>query len=251
MEKLIEAVGITKRFGDFVALNNIHFFLSNGERKGIIGPNGAGKTTLINVLTGFYVPEGGKVFYQGMDITKFPPDKRVKLGLVRTFQISNVFGDLTVLEHLALAYMSFKKQSFIRRYFGSILTKDILQESFKLLRDEGLERYANVKISQLPHGDRRKIEFLMAKLLNPKVLFLDEPFAGLNDKEIEILKSDIIRYIKEQNCSLVIIDHKVSKIIDMIDTLCVLNEGHMICEGKPEEVICDSKVQKIYWKKEI
>jgi branched-chain amino acid transport system ATP-binding protein len=247
MEKIVEVQGVYKLFGEFTALSNVSFFLKEGEKLGLIGPNGAGKTTLINVISGYYKPSRGRVFYLGDDVTNCDAHERVKRGLVRTFQISSVFGNLKVIENVALA-LTYSRRSVKWRFFGNLLDPSVLELSYKILEGAGLEKNANIKCSELAHGDRRKLEVAMAKALKPKVLLLDEPFAGLSDLEIDFLKEDIANFLKESGCSLLIVDHKITKLIDFVDRLLCLHEGKILCEGKPHEVVEMDTVRKVYWK---
>jgi len=247
MEKIIETKEVDKFFGEFAALSNVTLFLKNKEKLGLIGPNGAGKTTLINVISGYYKPSRGKIFYLGEDISHLDIHERVKKGLVRTFQITSIFGNLKVIEHVALAF-TYSLKSVKWKFFGNLLDPYTLELSYNALEEIGLEKSANMKCSELAHGDRRKLEIAMAKALKPKVLLLDEPFAGLSDVEIDSLKDDIDNFLNKYDCSLLIVDHKITKLMDFVDRLYCLHEGKILSEGKPSEVVKCESVRKVYWK---
>ncbi|MGC8602641.1 MAG: ABC transporter ATP-binding protein, partial [Desulfomonilaceae bacterium] len=184
---LLESRGLTKRFGDFTAVGNVDYRVSEGESAGIIGPNGAGKSTFFNLLTGMFSPSQGTVSFLGTDVTGRTADSRVALGLIRTFQLVSVFNSLTVLDNLVLAAVrsseDFKhKSSFM---FGSAHRKRILKICEKSLVEVGLERKMWALTAELSYGEKRMLEIAMALSLKPKALLLDEPLAGLSDVEIK------------------------------------------------------------------
>lgn len=245
---LLATQNLSKNFGGLKAVAHVNFRVNNNEKVGIIGPNGAGKTTLINLVSGFIKPTEGKIFYLGEDITNLPIYERARRGIVRTFQLASIFRDLKVIENVALSYLRFTNiyRSMRSRFLGDLLSKEVVSVSLKALEELGLENKAYKKSSELPYGEQRKIEIMMALLQDPKVILIDEPFAGLSEAEIyELL--DVLRKYTTQK-SVVIIDHKISKVTSFVDRLCVMHEGELICEGKPDDVICDPRVRTIYWK---
>jgi len=179
--------GVTKKFGDFVAINNVDFELEKKETLGIIGPNGAGKTTFINLLSGFYPPEEGRVFYHGQDITDLSPARRVKLGITRTFQLVHVFDNLNVYENLGLSF--YRKQTdspFTLGMFSSSLRqneiKQKVEESLAMLE---LDHLRDETVASLPLGSKKRLEIAMAFVSDPEIVIFDEPFSGLGDQEID------------------------------------------------------------------
>ncbi len=216
---MLEVEGITKRFGALVALDNVSFKV-NGGRLGIIGPNGAGKTTLFNVISGFLKPNSGKVKFNGKDITGLKPSKIAEMGLVRTFQILKVFKSLTVQENLSI----------------------ISEDSRELLEIVDLWEKRDVLAGNLSQGEMRKLGIALALAKNPKMLLLDEPFSGLSPLECESL----VEILKEVKTPMVIIEHKLGELFDLVDRVIVLNFGKIIFEGKPKDAVKDSKVVEAY-----
>ena len=254
MEKIVlETTGLTKNFGGLTAVDGVDFQLQAGERVGIIGPNGAGKTTFFNLLTGLFFPSSGKILHvdQGTeDITDVQPYQRVKMGIIRTFQLVSVFNSLKVLDNLVLSNVRFSKDYAVKRrfFFKNIHHPEIVEKCLKALTIMGLEGKSRVMTHELSYGDKRKLEIAIALSLDPRILLLDEPFSGLSDAEIEEVLT-LIGKIREK-FALVIIEHKISRIVDLVQRLSVMHEGKMIANGKPQEVLGDPRVREVYWGKE-
>lgn len=249
MTQILIAEGLSKHFGGLIAVNKVKFSINQGEVTGIIGPNGSGKTTLFNLLSGFFPPTGGRITFLGEDITHTSPHERVIKGMVRTFQLVSVFNTMTVWENLILSIIRFNKLYVSPRkfFFSSTKNRGVLENCLNVLKMVGLERKAQSLTSELPYGSKRMLEIGIALSLNPKLLLLDEPLSGLSDSEIsEVL--GLLQQIKK-NLTLCIIEHKVSKIVDFVDRLCVMNEGKLICQGTPNQVLCDPTVRECYWGK--
>lgn len=252
MEKsnIIETKGVTIRFGGLVAVNSVDFSMKEGEAVGIIGSNGAGKTTFFNLLTGMFPPTSGTIFYDGKDITGVPPHGRVMLGMARTFQLVSVFDSLTVLDNLILSVVRFREKQEGQGgfFFADAHQASLVETCREALGTMGIEEKANLMTSELSYGDKRKLEIAVALSLKPRILLLDEPFAGLGDLEIGEVSS-IIRRVKE-NISFIIIEHKISRIVDLVQRLSVMHEGRLIAEGAPADVLSNSLVREVYWGKE-
>ena len=250
MSELLSTHGLTKKFGDLTAVRQVDFHVKNGQAAGVIGPNGSGKTTLFNLLSGHFPPSEGKVLFDGQNVTAHTADTRVGMGMARTFQLVSVFDSLTVWENLVLSTNRFKeKERSVGNFFFRPAQKSSTLESCRQsLAAVGLESKASMKTSELSYGDKRMMEIAMALSLQPKLLLLDEPLAGLSDHEI----AEVIELLQEvkTTLSLVIIDHKISKIVDLVDRMSVMNEGCVICEGEPDDVLCDPSVRECYWGKE-
>ncbi len=247
---IIETRHATMRFGELTAVNDVSFAMKEGEAVGVIGPNGAGKTTFFNLLTGLYIPTGGSILFEGREITKVPPHRRVMRGIVRTFQLVSVFNSLSVVDNLILAVIRFKRHSASkgRFFFSDAHQPDVTSASMEILKTMGIEKKALFMTSELSYGDKRKLEIGVALSLNPRILLLDEPFAGLSDQEIGEV-SGIIERVKK-SLSLIIIEHKISRICDLVGRLSVMHEGRLIAEGPPEEVLRNPLVREVYWGKE-
>ena len=250
MAELIATRGLTKRFGGLAAVNRVDFAVNEGQVAGVIGPNGSGKTTLFNLLSGFFPPSEGTITYNGREITRLPPHKRVQLGISRTFQLVSVFASLAVWENLVLSTLRFKDGGATggRFYFRHARERAVTDDCLVALRLVGLEDKASLPTSQLSYGDKRKLEIAIALSLKPKLLLLDEPLAGLSDHEI----GEVIALIHQvrKDFTMVIIEHKISKIVDLVERLSVMNEGRVIAEGLPDQVLKDPAVRECYWGKE-
>ena len=246
-EIILETRGVTKRFDGFAAVSGVDYRLREGESAGIIGPNGAGKTTFFNLLTGMFPPTEGTVLYRGADITGVPAHGRVRRGLVRTFQLVSVFDSLTVRENLVLALIRAGKEHTASAWFflEDAWSGNLSDLSAEALGTVGLREKALWKTAELSYGDKRKLEIALALCLRPSILLLDEPFAGLSDVEIvEVL--ELIRRVRKE-FTLVIIEHKISRIVDLVSRLSVMHEGKLITEGGPAEVLADPLVRQVYW----
>lgn len=249
-QAIIETKGATMNFNGLVAVDSVNYAMKEGEAIGVIGPNGAGKTTFFNLLTGLFFPTGGKVFFFGKDITTVPPHKRVAMGIIRTFQLVSVFDSLPVIDNLILSThrISVNHESRRKFFFSDAHHHEMEANCMDALKLMGIEDKADIMTAELSYGDKRKLELAVALSLNPKILLLDEPFAGLSDMEIGEV-SQIIREVKKK-FSFVIIEHKISHITDLVQRLCVMHEGKLIAEGPPSEVLCDPLVREVYWGKE-
>ncbi len=246
-EVILESKSVSKRFGDFTAVDRVSYQLLQGEAAGIIGPNGAGKSTFFNLLTGLYTPTEGQISLFSQDVTKMRADQRVRLGVVRTFQLVSVFDTLSVLDNLVLSVARFdpkvsKKYRFI---LGSAHPSHVVDACIAALERVGIRHLAQEMTAELSYGDKRKLEIAMGLALKPKVLLLDEPLAGLSDGEItEVL--ELVRQVKKE-LTLVIIEHKISRIVDLVTRLSVMHEGKLIADGPPHEVLQDATVREVYW----
>jgi len=242
--------GVTKRFGDFTAVNKVDFEMESKETLGIIGPNGAGKTTFINLITGFYPPEEGRVFSEGEDITDLSPARRVKRGIVRTFQLVHVFDNLSVFDNLGLScFRQRENKSLSFRMFVSTLREpsiaEKVEESLEMLE---LNHLRNEIVGNLPLGSKKRLELAMAFVSDPRIVVFDEPFSGLGDQEIDEVVGVLKKYTHDK--TILVIEHKVSKLEEFVDRLAVMHEGEIICCGDCEETLNDPEVRRCYWKLE-
>ncbi|HEY6001599.1 MAG TPA: ABC transporter ATP-binding protein [Anaeromyxobacter sp.] len=244
---ILETRGATARFGTFTAVDAATYTLRKGETVGIIGPNGAGKSTFFNLITGLVPPAAGTVHLSGLDVTGCAPHERVRRGLVRTFQLVSVFDALPALDNLVLAAIRADPSLARGRRFllGSSRRPELLRACSAALEHVGLAAKAELPAAELSYGDKRMLEIALALTLRPRVLLLDEPFAGLSDVEIaEVL--GLVRRI-QGTLSIVIIEHKISYLVDLASRLSVMHEGRFIAEGKPSEVLADATVRQVYW----
>jgi branched-chain amino acid transport system ATP-binding protein len=241
--------GATKHFGAFTAVDSVDFGVEEREAVAIIGPNGAGKTTFLNLLTGRYTPDAGSVHFRGQEITKWRIYRRVANGIVRTFQLVNVFDNLTVYENVALAaYRKSEETPFpLTMYLTDLFGhRDIGDAVISTLETFGLTKVAGEPVASLSLGNKKRLEIAMAWVTDPVVLLLDEPFAGIGDQEIDELL-EVLSTVRHQK-TVVIVEHKISKLETFVDKLAVMHEGKLIAFGSFEETINHPEVRKSYWK---
>ena len=244
-EIIIKAENVTKKFSGLVAVNNVSFSLKKNEVAGLIGANGAGKTTFFNILTGNLIPEGGKIFYKDQDITKLSPERRVALGIMRTFQLASTFDNLKVIDNLRLAYYKAHCPSSLSHTFFSRIDRIVSDKIDQSLTTFNLTKFAYRNTENISLGEKRILEIAMALITDPEVLLLDEPFAGLSEAEID----EVLAVLGEQTHkqTILIVEHKISKIRDLVERVGVMVEGEMIAAGKTDEVLNDPRVLKEYW----
>ncbi|RLI78351.1 ABC transporter ATP-binding protein [Archaeoglobales archaeon] len=225
---MLKVNGITKKFGELQALNNVSFEVGKGECLGIIGPNGAGKTTLFSVISGFLRPDKGDVRFKGISVVGKKPSYLAKMGLVRTFQLIKVFKNMSVGENLLVANSN---------------NPDFEKEILKLI---GLWDKKEMIAGNLSQGELRRLSIGMALATKPKVLLLDEPFSGLSVKEAENL-SNIIKQLEKDGITQIIIEHKLKELFGVADRVLVLNFGRVIFEGFARDAVRDEKVIEAYF----
>ncbi|MCG6879799.1 MAG: ATP-binding cassette domain-containing protein [Deltaproteobacteria bacterium] len=212
--ELIKAEKVTKRFGNLVAVDNVNFVLYENEMAGIVGSNGAGKTTFFNVLTGYFFPDDGKVFYENQDVTRISPQKRVGMGMMRTFQLTSTFDNLKVVDNMSLSFFRAHRTSSTFRLLTNTLAAFRGEERiWKCLEDFDLASVANREVKHLSLGEKRRLEIAMAVLAEPKVLLLDEPLAGLSESEISGLLGILQSHAHKQ--TILLVEHKISKVQDI------------------------------------
>ena len=232
---ILETINVTKSFSGFTAVDDVSISFERQTITAIIGPNGAGKTTFINLCTGMFKPDRGKVVFEGMDVTDLSPERRVQLGISRTFQIPNVFPMLTVEQNIKIPLLSKFKDDADER----------LEE---LLDIFGLKDKRNVLASELSHGDEKILEIVMAVSTAPKILFLDEPMAGVNPAE----RARIFRFIEElrerEKLTIVIVEHDMDVVFRIAERIVVMNRGKVIADGTPEEIKRNETVREVYLK---
>ena len=243
-----ENVGLT--FGSVNALSDMSFDVNKGEIVSIIGPNGAGKTSVINTITGFYRPSQGNIYFRGRNITGLPPHKVCRTGIARTFQNIELFSGLTVLENLLAARHLYLKSSILScsLYYGFARREEI--EARRIVEDiidfMEIEAIRKQEVGVLPYGQRKRVELGRALALEPEVILLDEPTAGMNVEE----KEDMVRFVldvnEEKGTTIVLVEHDMDIVMDISDRVIVFDFGVKIAEGVPEEIKKNKRVIKAY-----
>ncbi|MBA3469332.1 MAG: ABC transporter ATP-binding protein [Herpetosiphonaceae bacterium] len=247
---VLEVRAMTRRFGGLVAVNNVSFNVAQGEIFGLIGPNGAGKTTLFNLITGLIPPSDGKLLYLGEDLTNRPPYKIAARGIARTFQNIRLFGELSALRNVMIAQHIHTRSNVLTGVFGLPRARReeaiSRRKSIELLDLVGLLDRADEKAINFSYGDQRRLEIARALALEPSLLLLDEPAAGMNSNEKHEL-SEFIRRIRERfNLTVLLIEHHVPLVMGLCDRIAVLHFGQMIALGDPANVRNDPAVIEAY-----
>jgi branched-chain amino acid transport system ATP-binding protein len=231
--------GITKTFGGVTALEDVSFDAGSGIITGVIGPNGAGKTTLFNIVTGLYTQNTGSVYLGEQDISRLPAERLARLGVVRTFQNVELFGQMTVLENVMVGLHTKSKSGIFSCAFklpGHLREEKIIRaRARQWLEYTGISDLADIAASNLPFGKGRLLEIARALALEPRIILMDEPAAGLNSRETMGL-ADLIKKIKASGITIVLVEHDMELVMDVCDTVVVLNLGRKLAEGTPREI---------------
>jgi branched-chain amino acid transport system ATP-binding protein len=242
---LLDVNNVVKNFGSLAAVRGVSMTVEPGELRAIIGPNGAGKTTFFHMICGFFPPSSGSIMFDGQDVTGTPAHKRVGLGMARTFQITEIFPELTVRENVSSAAEVAAGQTLkmwtSRADAG--LTEKVVDEMLGLV---GLSAKADRLVGELAHGDQRATEIAMALALKPRLLLLDEPTAGMGDQETYEITRLIRRLHRDSKYTIVLIEHDMRVVFHLADRITVLDQGRLLAEGTPQEIAASEAVQAAY-----
>ncbi len=244
-EAILEARHLRKEFGGLVAVADVSIVITRGTTHSIIGPNGAGKTTLFNLLNGKYHPTRGQVILNGEDITNTPVYRRVHKGMGRSFQITNIFPNLTVLENVRLAAQALGKSNyrFLRRADSF---KTYIQRAEEALDIVGLAPMAYSPANVLPHGGKRKLELAIILAGDPEILLLDEPTAGMASEQVPELIETIGAIRRKGGKTIVMVEHNMNVVMNISDRITVMHQGEVLSEGRPDQISNDKTVQSVY-----
>ena len=242
---LLQVENVSKHFGKLVAVNGVTLTVEPGELRAVIGPNGAGKTTFFNLISGFFPPTSGRIIFQGQDITEMPEHKRVKSGMARTFQVTEIFPELTVRENIRVA-VEVADGRRVSPWLSRTDRARIEARIAELMEMGGIAPMADRLVGELSHGDQRSTEIMMSLALNPKLLLLDEPTAGMGDQETYHVTKLIRRLHREQKLTIILIEHDMRVIFHLADRITVLDQGRVLAEGTPGEIAANEAVQAAY-----
>jgi branched-chain amino acid transport system ATP-binding protein len=243
VEHAVEVVELTKSFGGVLAVENVSMKVPIGQRRALIGPNGAGKTTLFNCITGSISPSSGHVFLFKKDVTQLAEHRRTSMGIGRTYQITNVFHHLTVMDNVLLAVNGTRRQKWVMHRSVDVFTESV-EKAGDVLELVGLGHRRSLSVLHLSYGERRQLELALALASHPRVLLLDEPASGLSPGE----RQRIAEIIKElpRDITLILIEHDMSVVLGLADQVAVLHRGRILLDGTPDEVRANPEVREVY-----
>ncbi|HEX7968547.1 MAG TPA: ABC transporter ATP-binding protein [Stellaceae bacterium] len=242
---LLEVKSVSKSFGSLAAVREVSLAVAKGELRAVIGPNGAGKTTFFNLISGFFPPTAGSIVFDGVDITRMPAHRRVALGMARTFQITEIFPELSVAENVRIGAevaAGYSRRPWLSRKNATALRRRVEE----LLVLAGLAAKADRLVGELAHGDQRAAEIAMALALEPRLLLLDEPTAGMGDQETYDITQLVRRLHRDSNFTIVLIEHDMRVVFHLADRITVLDQGRLLAEGTPKEIAANEAVQAAY-----
>jgi branched-chain amino acid transport system ATP-binding protein len=242
---ILETKNLRKEFGALIAVDNVNLQVQANTIHSIIGPNGAGKTTLFNLLSNAFEPTTGKVFFNGREITHLPTHRIIHLGIGRSFQITNLFPNLTVLENVRLAVQALGKDNF-RFLRTAAYFKRYEQRALEVLEQVGLANRAFTPARALPHGDQRKLELAIILAPDPKLLLLDEPTAGMAAEQVPEMMNLIAQIKNMGDKTVILVEHNMSVVMNISDRITVMHQGKVLAEGTPKEIAANVEVQNAY-----
>jgi branched-chain amino acid transport system ATP-binding protein len=245
MELILETKHLRKEFGGLVAVDDVSIQVQAHTLHSIIGPNGAGKTTLFNLLSGVFPPTRGKVFFKGQDITHLPPHRMAHLGIGRSFQITNIFPNLSVLENIRLSAQAMGKNNF-KLFVPADVFPKYIQKAHEVIAQVGLNGKEAMLARALPHGDKRKLELGIMLASDPELLLLDEPTAGMSSEQVPALLEIIRSILALGNKTIILVEHRMDMVMSISDRITVMHLGNVLAEGTPHEISANRTVQSAY-----
>lgn len=244
-DTILEAVNLSKAFGGLVAVDDVSIQIKKQTLHAIIGPNGAGKTTLFNILSGVMPPTAGRVLYKGNDITNYSPQKRAHLGIGRSYQITNIFENLSVLENIRLGAQAMGKDNF-KLFKQADHYTTYIKQAEDVINTVGLSGREMILARNLPHGEKRKLELGIMLACDPELLLFDEPTAGMSSEQVPELIEIINKVVQEKDRTAILVEHRMDMVMSISDVITVMNQGRILAEGSPHEIANNSQVQTAY-----
>jgi branched-chain amino acid transport system ATP-binding protein len=242
---LLRVESVSKAFGNLAAVRNVSLEVEQGELFAVIGPNGAGKTTLFNMISGMFQPSEGRIIFQGVDITTLSPERRVSAGMARTFQITEIFPELSVRDNIRIA-VEVASGYRLRPWLSRSRATEVEARVEEIVAMGGLDRHAERIAGELSHGDQRATEIMMTLALRPSLLLLDEPTAGMGDEETVNVTRLIDRLHRDQKLTIILIEHDMRVVFHLARRIMVLAEGAVLALGTPGEIAANERVQSAY-----
>ncbi len=242
---LLEVKDLTKNFGGLAAVNNLSFSVEEGEIHGLIGPNGAGKTTIFNLVTGYYTPSKGEILYRGQSIGHMKVHDIAALGLVRTFQGTTLFQEMSVIDNVLVGQHLKTGTSLIKTAFGAARDRAHVDKAMGMLEFMGLGSRAAELAMNLSHGHQRSLGVAVALAAEPRLLLLDEPFAGMNPEETRVLMEDLLK-VRSSGVTLLLVEHDMQAVMGLCDNITVVSFGKLLAEGSPTEIRANKDVIEAY-----
>ncbi len=242
---ILETINLSKQFGALVAVDNVNIKVRRNSLHAIIGPNGAGKTTFFNLLSGNIEPTSGKVIFKGDDLTHQPVHRMIHHGIGRSFQITNIFPNLTVFENIRLASQALEKDN-LKFWMNASRLEKCEQRTWEVIGKVGLRERSQLPARTLPHGDQRKLELGMILAPDPEVLLLDEPTAGMAAEQVPELLALIQEIQKAGNKTVMLVEHNMNVVMSVSDTITVMHLGTVLADGTPAEIAANKEVQTAY-----
>jgi len=242
---LLRVENVSKAFGNLAAVRDVSLDVEAGELFAVIGPNGAGKTTLFNMISGMFQPSAGRIIFQDVDVTALSPERRVSAGMARTFQITEIFPELSVRDNIRIA-VEVASGYRLRPWLSRSRASEVEARVEEIVAMGGLDRHADRIAGELSHGDQRATEIMMTLALRPRLLLLDEPTAGMGDEETVHVTRLIDRLHRDQKLTIILIEHDMRVVFHLARRIMVLAEGAVLALGTPDEIAANERVQSAY-----
>lgn len=241
-QTILQTDGLTKKFGSLVAVDDVTWSVEEGQIHAIIGPNGAGKSTFFNMLSGLLEPTSGSIRFDGEEVAGLTPHKLARKGIVKTSQVTNIFNESTVFENVAYAAQA---HSSVFNFYSKAAGSDVDRRAQAVIDRLGLQDVQSIEVSELSHGDQRKVEMGLALATDPEVILLDEPTAGMASDETQQML-ELMQMLADDSMTLVITEHDIELVLELSDCITVLHQGSVLAQGDADSITSNEQVQRVY-----